>query len=107
MNEAEKEAGIRFHVLPSEKETREKTDRFLNRQRCMKDDLRRVFQEDHAAVKAELHAELDGRATDDLIDMLFEMATYDRITQLHEGYCEGQTQSEMDKEEGAWLDKQR
>jgi hypothetical protein len=99
--------GITLTRLPSEKETRDRTERFLDRQRGMKGDLVEALRENNDAVFAELSSELRKLSTDEMIEMLFECASYGRIAELHEEYCTGQSQSEMDKEAGESLDRQK
>ena len=73
----------------------------------MQDNLREVFRKDHCAARGELLTELKGNLADVTIDLLFELASADKIKELHECYCEGQSQTEMNQEAGRSLDRQR
>ncbi len=78
----------------------------LNRP-VMQDNLRKALAHDRVTVLAELCQEYDAIDTEELLEMLLDRSPDWRITVMHEIYCEGQSQSEIDGEEGSWLDKQR
>jgi len=73
----------------------------------MQDNLREGFQKDYRAARDELLAELKGNLIDVTIDLLFKLASTDKLKEMHECYCEGQSQIEMDQEAGRSLDRQR